>query len=189
MKRSILMILFIGSLANYAVGGYGETYGTTKFTDRTGVVKTGQTTVYNAGDDGTYQTGLAFDYTDNGDGTVTDNNTSLMWIQDGTGSGCNNGSTATWSEAIDFCEALDYAGHTDWRLPNAKELHSIVVYEGTVPFINKTYFTNTANSCYWTSTTHVPATTYALVVNFSSGYVSYGDKTNAYYIRPVRGGN
>ena len=95
MKRSILAILFIGSLANYAVGGgYGKTYGTAKLTSRMGVVKTGQTTVYNAGDDGTYQKGLAFDYTDNGDGTVSDNNTGLMWAQDGTGAGCNNGSTA-----------------------------------------------------------------------------------------------
>ena len=94
MKRSILVILFIGSLANYAVRGYGKTYGTTKPTGRTGVVVTGQTTVYNAGDDGTYQSGLAFDYTANGDGTVTDSNTGLMWIQDGTGTGCNNGSTA-----------------------------------------------------------------------------------------------
>ena len=185
MKRSILMILLVLMPSVIFGKGLVRQYGTTKFTDRTGVVKTGQTTVYNAGDDGTYQTGLAFDYTDNGDGTVTDNNTSLMWIQHGN----LRGGTTNWAEAINYCEGLNYAGHTDWRLPNAKELHSIVVYEGAAPFINRTYFTNTANSYYWTSTTYVPNTTYVLVVGFANGFVGHTTKSTAYYVRPVRGGN
>ena len=174
--KSIILLFLTTAL-------FAEGYTPKKVQQR--LIVTGQTTVYNAGDDGTYQTGLAFDYTDNGDGTVMDNNTSLMWIQHGN----LRGGTTNWAEAINYCEGLNYAGHTDWRLPNAKELHSIVVYEGAAPFINGTYFTNTVSNYYWTSTTYAVTTTYALVVNFNSGRIYSGSKVGGCYVRPVRGGN
>lgn len=61
-------------------------------------------------------------FADNGDGTVTDNATGLMWMQTDSGEGMN------WEGALGYCESLDDAGHDDWRLPNAKELQSIVDY-------------------------------------------------------------
>lgn len=61
-------------------------------------------------------------YTDNGDGTITDNATGLMWQQ------ADDGTTRDWENALSYAENLSLAGHSDWRLPNAKELHSILDY-------------------------------------------------------------
>jgi len=60
-----------------------------------GLRKTGQTTIYRTGDDGYYQKGIARSYTDNHDGTVTDNVTGLMWAKDGNAAGCLNGQNVT----------------------------------------------------------------------------------------------
>lgn len=62
-------------------------------------------------------------FVDNGDGTVTDLATNLMWQQADSGVGYN------WRQALSYAEALDLAGYDDWRLPNAKELQSIVDYK------------------------------------------------------------
>jgi len=64
---------------------------------------------------------VASTYTDNGDGTVTDTSTDLMWQQ-------VSSSSKTWKEALVYCEGLNLGGHTDWRLPNIKELQSLVDY-------------------------------------------------------------
>lgn len=61
-------------------------------------------------------------FTDNGNGTITDNATGLMWQQ------ADDGTTRDWGNSLSYAENLSLAGHTDWRLPNAKELHSIVDY-------------------------------------------------------------
>ncbi|MFA6832227.1 MAG: DUF1566 domain-containing protein, partial [Bacteroidaceae bacterium] len=62
------------------------------------------------------------DFVDNGDKTITDKATGLMWAQD------DNGQGVTWKEALRYAENAELAGHTDWRLPNIKELQSIVDY-------------------------------------------------------------
>ncbi|MDD5519037.1 MAG: DUF1566 domain-containing protein, partial [Candidatus Omnitrophica bacterium] len=80
------------------------------------------------------------------------------------------------------------AGYSDWRLPNVRELMSIVNYGVYNPAINTTYFSNTQSSDYWSSTTYASNTPYAWRVSFSGGHVSCYDKTNSYYVRPVRGG-
>ena len=59
---------------------------------------------------------------DNGDGTITDKATGLIWQKTDSGKGLN------WSQALKYAENLRLAGHDDWRLPNAKELQSIVDY-------------------------------------------------------------
>lgn len=108
-------------------------------------------------------------FRDNGDGTITDLATGLMWMQDDSGSGME------WQDALSYCEALEYAGHTDWRLPNAKELQSIVDYtrmpDATAsttpstagPAIDTDFFNITSTTNYngdadwgffWTSSTH-----------------------------------
>lgn len=63
------------------------------------------------------------DYADNGDGTISDRATGLTWAKADSGKGLD------WRQALAYCEGLSLAGHDDWRLPNAKELHSIVDYK------------------------------------------------------------
>ena len=98
----------------------------------------------------------------NGDETVTDNATGLMWMKNDSQTGME------WKAALAYCEDLSLAGHTDWRLPNAKELQSIVDYTRTPDtdstaaidptYFNSTSITNEAGETdwpyYWTSTTH-----------------------------------
>jgi len=73
-------------------------------------------------------------FVDNGDGTVTDNATGLMWSQD------DNGEAVNWEAALAYAEGATTAGYDDWRLPNIKELQSIVDYSGTFPCINTSVF-------------------------------------------------
>jgi hypothetical protein len=104
------------------------------------------------------------DFNDNSDGTITDKATGLMWSQDDSAEGLD------WEEALAWVEvknAENYLGHSDWRLPNIKELHSIVDYTrspGTTdsaaidPVFNATAITNEADQTdypfYWSGTTH-----------------------------------
>ena len=102
-------------------------------------------------------------YADNGDGTVTDTSTGLMWQQQA------GSSTQTWEQALAYCEGLNLGGHTDWRLPTIKELRSLVDYSRYNPAINTTYFPNAAASWYWSSTTGAHGTYFAWVVGFGLG--------------------
>lgn len=113
------------------------------------------------------------DFHDNGDGTITDRATGLMWAQDDSGDGRETGprSGMTWEEALAWVaqrNAENHLGHSDWRLPNAKELQSIVDYTRSPdttqsaaidPVFNITQITNemgqTDDPWFWTSTTHV----------------------------------
>jgi len=105
-------------------------------------------------------------------GTVLDQNTGLRWLKcslseegkpDTTPDCSEINEKYTWEEAITACESLDYAGKDNWRLPNIKELHSIVTsYQYKNPMINKKYFPDTMadpdnpskSSIYWSSTTY-----------------------------------
>ncbi|MBA3052266.1 DUF1566 domain-containing protein [bacterium] len=148
---------------------------------------TGQATGYGTGDDADYNpVATQMSYMDNSDGTVTDNLTGLMWLQDA--NYYNGGASQTWEQALSGCESFSYAGYSDWRLPNMKELLSIVKYEGSAPLISTTYFLNNQINFYWTSTTVPGNPTIAIDVNFDSGEAYGNDKTDAYYVRPVRGG-
>ena len=151
---------------------------------------TGQTQSFTAtfGEDHDYQpVATQMSYADNGDGTTTDTRTGLMWVKDGNSAGCNNGTQLSWEQALTFCEGLSYAGYSDWRLPNKRELFSIVDFGTSSPAINTTYFPNTVTYS-WTSTTNVLNTIYAWAVNFNSGtVVSYG-KTSGNYVRCVLAG-
>jgi hypothetical protein len=101
-------------------------------------------------------------FVDDDDGTVTDQATGLMWMKNDSGKGMD------WEHALAYAENLVYAGHSDWRLPNAKELQSLVDYSrapvatGTAaidPVFETTPITNEAGSrdfpYFWSSTTHV----------------------------------
>jgi predicted small lipoprotein YifL len=74
------------------------------------------------------------EFVDNGDGTISDLATGLMWMKDDYGEGIE------WEEALEYCENLEFAGYDDWKLPNVKELQSIVDYSGVYPAVNPTYF-------------------------------------------------
>jgi len=97
------------------------------------------------------------DFVVNGDGTVSDNATGLMWSQD------DNGEAINWEAALAYAEAATTAGYDDWRLPNAKELQSIADYSGVFPAMNTSVFnltklTNimgqTDYPFYWSSTSN-----------------------------------
>ncbi len=122
--------------------------------------------------------------TDNGNGTVTDNGTLLMWQQGENG-------IMTWEAALTTCETSTLAGNADWRLPNHKELLSLVdVMKVTSPAINTTLFPGTISSYYWSSTTYANSTSRAWLVDFNEGFSSNGGllKTLTHYARCVRGG-
>ena len=103
-------------------------------------------------------------FADNGDGTITDNATGLMWSREDSGTGLN------WEEALAWVQqknSENYLGYSDWRLSNAKELQSIVDYSRSPdttssaaidPVFSCTSITNEAGQadypCYWTGTTH-----------------------------------
>ena len=127
------------------------------------------------------QPGSLGSYTDNGDGTVTDTYTSLMWQQDGL-------TEKTWEQALSYCEGLSLGGYTDWRLPTIKELRSLVDYSRDYPAINAIYFPSTVSFFYCSSTTYPASTDCAWGVDFYDGYDGYGYKYNNNYVRAVRGG-
>jgi len=163
------------------------------------VPRTGQTASYGAGDDGYIQAGVEWPsprFTDNGDGTVTDNLTGLMWLKDG---GCfrkNWGSALTTIRNLNNnpgeCPCLDYASeYSDWRLPNAKELESLVNYgiSNSASWINTYGFRNAKSSYYWSSTTDRGSTGRAWYVDMKAGTSKYTSKYSTFYVIPVRGGN
>lgn len=101
-------------------------------------------------------------FTDNGDGTVTDHATGLMWLQRDSGRGMD------WASALQWAEELNFAGHSDWRLPDIKELQSLVDYSrspettGSAAIDPVFHCTNIAPASqaaefgyYWSSTTHL----------------------------------
>ena len=120
------------------------------------------------------------DFIDNGDSTVTDQATGLMWSQDDSGVGMN------WKDALSWVQQKNddnYLGYSDWRLPNAKELQSIVDYSRSPdtsdsasidPIFSVTKITNEAGQIdypfFWTGTTHVRYSGYAE----NAVYISFG---------------
>ena len=140
------------------------------------------------------QCGSFGDFVNNGDGTVTDNSTGLMWevkeSKDGTPDYENPhdaDNTYTWEEALSLCEDLSFADYDDWRLPNRNELQSLVDYSQN-PSIDTTFFPNTVSSYYWSSTTLADDPGYAWLVWFGYGTVFLDDKFYDVYVRAVRSG-
>ncbi len=115
-------------------------------------------------------------FKDNGDGTVTDQAAGLTWMQADSGRGMD------WPAALDYAENMEFAGHSDWRLPSAKELQSLVDYSrapdstGSAaidPVFDCTPITNAGGqkdyAAYWTSTTHLSSRS-----NASAVYINFG---------------
>lgn len=119
---------------------------------------------------------------DNGDGTVTDTSTGLMWQQ------ATASDTQTWANAISYCENSELSGFSDWRLPTIKEIDSIADLNRANPAINIDFFPETQSSYYVSSTTWVPTTSNAWNYVFDSGRGFYLYKNYPIYLRAVRGG-
>ena len=117
-------------------------------------------------------------------GVVTDNKTSLEW-QDDYSDNANAIKRTTWENAIDYCEALTLESG-GWRLPNIKELQSILDRSKFNPSLDNTVFTKTQNSYYWSSTTYVYDSYYAWIVGFNNGYSGNYFKNVSNYVRCVR---
>uniref|UniRef100_A0A7C4VR74 DUF1566 domain-containing protein n=1 Tax=Desulfatirhabdium butyrativorans TaxID=340467 RepID=A0A7C4VR74_9BACT len=120
-------------------------------------------------------------FVDNGDGTVTDHITGLMWQQNDT-PGLN------WKSALAACVTSQTGGYTDWRMPTIKELASLTSLGRSGPAINTYYFPTTSSADYWSGTTRAETTSQAWVVNFNYGADNYLAKTSTAYVRAVRSG-
>jgi len=149
------------------------------------------------GQDGEYQKGVVAPtprLTDNGNGTITDNLTGLIWLKN-----ANCFSAVIWDQALSNCNGLqngscgltDGSSAGDWRLPNYKELFSLVDianYEPPLPTGHS--FTNVVTTDYWTSSTGVfNDANSAFQVNMRYGYTSFSEKIYYNYVWPVRGGH
>jgi hypothetical protein len=144
--------------------------------------------------------GAPLRYQDNGDGTITDLNTGLMWETKVPGGGSCTGAlhavdaTCTWAQATgDWINAVNteggtgYAGYDDWRVPNVRELMSIVDYSRSSPAISL-IFTPTAADFYWSSTSSAASPPSAWSVDFNDGFVNVFGENNTFRVRAVRGG-
>lgn len=163
-----------------------------------------------AGQDGNYQ-GYAPKYQDNGDGTVTDLATGLMWSQspdfnsDGT---INSSDKMTFANAMSSADSSTLAGFDDWRLPTIKELYSLVLFDGTdvsncmnssscfaTPFVDTTYFgfgygdtaagERVIDAQFWSSTQYVSTTMGGSATAF--GYNFADGRIKGYPISSPRG--
>ena len=159
------------------------------------VERTWQSPSYEAYDDGYYHKGVSWGlrFTDNGNGTVTDNLTGLIWLKE-----ANCWGHVTWSQALTYahglvngqCGLTDGSIAGDWRLPNVKEMASLIDYDYYNPPMHMSYlFTNVQPYTYWSSTTDTNDSFYAWHVSMIYGGVGGAWKTNTNYVWPVRGGH
>jgi len=173
------------------------------------VPKTGQTptepVTAPTGSDGDLQMGAAWPnprFTDNFNGTVTDNLTGLIWLKNANFMAGGR----TWAQALDDCAGLaapaggltDGSIAGDWRLPNRKELDSLIAFQyfnpalpntaGTGQWTSGDPFTDVQSHYYWSSTTVAAVTGDAWNVHLDGGYANRADKTTTHYVWPVCGG-
>ena len=176
------------------------------FTGEVNLPKTGQTTCYDAsgnvidcaetGQDGDIQAGVDWPeprFEDNGDGTITDHLTGLVWLLN---AGCAG--QMNWNDALAYCNNLasgscgltDGSAAGDWRLPNIIELESLVNAEESnfAVWLNLQGFSNVQSSNYWSATTNAYNTDYAWNVYMDFGDVYFNHKSNSRYVWPVRAG-
>jgi hypothetical protein len=178
------------------------------------LARTGQMTCYDAagsvlsscagtGQDGEFQAGTAWPTSrfrmndcgtpaDTTDDAITDNLTGLTWLRQ-----ANRFGPRAWSDAVADADGLSLCGYTDWRLPNQRELRSLVNYEPSVAgsaWLELQGFENVqaANSvpCYWTSTSATidPTNSAACGFLFEGIFSVFEAKTATHYVWPVRGG-
>jgi len=141
---------------------------------------------------GTPRIALDSRYSDNGNNTVTDNETGLIWkrcSEGQSGASCGGAATAmTWSVALAAGANSKFAGFNDWRLPNVKELSSLVEIGCFGPAVNELHFPNTPSTSYWSSSSSSAFAQLASMINFNDGHVFVNAKGGNLHVRLVRGG-
>lgn len=188
------------------------------------VPQTGQTQCWDAsgspincpgtGQDGAFQAGVPFPsprFTDNGNGTVTDNLTGLVWLKD---AGCVG--SWLWADALAaitaFNQGTDFAcveyragTFTDWRLPNVREIHSLIDFAFLVPALSDAAGTGqwTPGNAFagdvllglpgevmlfWSSTTLARTPDNAWYISLATGVTNVIHKGSTYHVWPVRAG-
>jgi hypothetical protein len=180
-----------------------------------GFPATGQTTCWNSsgtvipcagtGHDGESRAGSPLAFLDNGDGTITDLNTGLMWEKKSSDGSIHDKDTSySWGQAFSLhvatLNATNFADHSDWRVPNIKELATIADYGTYYPALPSPFNASCSNGCTvltcsclttayaWSSTTYVPIPSQAWYVNYETGDTSAIDKSSFSAVRAVRGG-
>lgn len=136
-------------------------------------------------------------YQQNKEGTVFDTETGLTWrtcLEGVTGQACDQGKPLelTWADALLYVSGFNgqggFAGHTDWRLPNIRELSTLVELQCVNPAINLSFFPNAAATDVWTSSPALFHAHYSWHVNFGIGAFAYGEREKAKSVRLVRDG-
>jgi len=103
---------------------------------------------------------------------------------------CESPGKMTWNDAMEYAKSLSLNGKSDWRVPTAPELETLldrgILYDRLRPIMRKEVpFRDTLS--YWSSTTFAPNTYSAWIVMFDGAYVLSYYKSNSYYVRCVRG--
>jgi len=159
------------------------------------VVKTGQNTSYGDRDDGELESGVSWPdprFTDNLDGTISDNLTQLIWDKN-----ANRFGKRTWAQALCDCNNLadndddldDGSVPNDWRLANVNELQSLLDRGQYKPALPKGHpFSGEKSDRYWTSTTFTNVLTRVWDVDLTNGEVGSIKKNNRKYFWCVRNG-
>ncbi len=161
--------------------------------------QTGQVLVHRAGDDGDTRRGAVWPtprFLDNGDGTVADRLTGLIWLKnaDCYGSKAWDSTLAAANRlASGSCGLSDNSRAGDWRVPNVDELASLISIASIFPALpvmpGGSTFTNVRSSYYWSSSTSVELDYYAWMVYLDMGYVDLVSKADTLFLWPVRDGN
>ncbi|HJV34270.1 DUF1566 domain-containing protein, partial [Geomonas sp.] len=196
-KVPLLTVLFLLTSAHYAIG------------DTVELPKTGQTLCYDVagnviscagtGQDGETQTGLAWPaarFTDNLNGTVSDNLTGLIWLKNGVCPDLQGTGGYNWTGALTsaqglhsgLCGLTDGSASGDWRLPNASEMISLVDLSKAYPSLSTGHpFSNVHGQVFWTSTTYPLYSHNAETFSIGNGCLRADVKDQLRSVWPVRG--
>lgn len=124
------------------------------------------------------ETKVKTDFIDNGNGTISDPSTGLMWAKKGSENYLN------FKEAEKYCKELSLGEHKNWRLPTLKELFALADHTKTSPAIDPIF--DCESSWYWTSTEFAGDSDFAWMVGFGGGSTYWDTRSSDYYVRPVR---
>lgn len=164
-----------------------------------------------SGQDGESKSGVALAYTDNGNGTITDDKTGLVWEKlddanlDGDAGIHDKDRTYSWintQEKVATFNAFSFGGHSDWRVPNIRELQSLLNFGRAEPAIATIFDDDCTPGCkstdcsctssstsYWTSTPYHDVPSHSWAVYFLDGQITAQNRTVAFHVRLVAGGS